>query len=181
MRPLSHDPPPSDKPGGCLVADRARHSAGAMPRAESPAYRHDGVAVRTGDPARLRNGLVRAFAALVVAQAAHSIEEYTFRLYDTFPPARFVTGLVSADRARGFVIVNVALIAFGVWCLVRLVRRGSRSAAALVWLWVGIELVNGVGHPLWSLAQGGYTPGVATAPVLLLLAITVARRMPAGR
>lgn len=26
------------------------------------------------------------------------------------------------------------------------------------------------GHTLWSLLRGGYTPGVATAPVLLLVA-----------
>jgi Protein of unknown function with HXXEE motif len=151
-----------------------------MPRAESPAPRHDGAAARAGAPPRLGGGVVRAFAALVVAQAAHSIEEYAFRLYDTFPPARFVTGLVSVDRARGFVIVDVALVAFGVWCLAWPVRRAWASASTIVWLWVGIELVNGVGHPLWSLAQSGYTPGVATAPVLLL-AITVARRMTAGR
>jgi hypothetical protein len=50
-----------------------------------------------------------------------------------------------------------------------------------VWIWIGVELVNGVGHPLWSLVQGGYTPGVATAPVLLVLALTLARRMRAGR
>ena len=146
-----------------------------MAPASSTARRDD----RPDAPARLGDGAVRAFAALVVAQAAHSIEEYTFRLYDTFPPARFVTGLVSTDRARGFVVVNVALVAFGVWCLVWPVRRGSPSAARLVWVWIGIEVVNGVGHPLWSIAQGGYTPGVATAPVLLLLALTLARRMRA--
>src|SRR5262249_13233521 len=99
-----------------LPGRRSRAALGtpALPRAESPAHRHDGVAAHAGDPAGLGDGVVRAFAALVVAQAAHSIEEYTFRLYDTFPPARFVTSLVSADRARGFVIVNVALVAFGV-------------------------------------------------------------------
>ena len=34
-----------------------------------------------------------------------------------------------------------------------------------------IETTNGVGHPLWSLRQGGYTPGVITAPILLVLAL----------
>ena len=120
----------------------------------------------------------RAFAGLVIAQAAHSIEEYTMRLYDKFPPARLVSGLVSADRQRGFLAINVALVAFGVWCLVGPVRRRSPSAVGLMWTWVGIEVVNGVGHPQWSLAKGGYTPGVATAPVLLVLAIALARRLP---
>jgi hypothetical protein len=42
---------------------------------------------------------------------------------------------------------------------------------------VAIETINGIGHPLWSLRQGGYTPGVATAPVLLILAINLARQL----
>jgi hypothetical protein len=33
-----------------------------------------------------------------------------------------------------------------------------------------IEIINGIGHPLWTLQKQGYTPGVATAPVLLVLA-----------
>jgi hypothetical protein len=39
---------------------------------------------------------------------------------------------------------------------------------------VTIELVNGVGHPLWSLFLLRYTPGVLTAPVLLMLALYLA-------
>jgi hypothetical protein len=47
------------------------------------------------------------------------------------------------------------------------------------WLWVTIELINGVGHPLWSLRELRYTPGVATAPVLLVLALYLARQLRA--
>ncbi len=119
----------------------------------------------------------RAFLALVVAQAAHSVEEYAFRLYDVFPPARFVSALISQDRQRGFVIFNVVLVAFGLWCFLVPVRRRWPSATAFMSLWIGIELVNGIGHPLWSLVQRGYTPGVATAPLLLVLALTLARRL----
>jgi hypothetical protein len=121
----------------------------------------------------------RGFLGLIVAQTAHSLEEYTFRLYDTFPPARFLSSLVSADRARGFLAINVALVAFGFWCALGPVRRRAPSAAGLMWTWVAIELANGIGHPLWSIAQGGYTPGVATAPLLLVLAIALARRLAA--
>jgi len=39
-----------------------------------------------------------------VAQAAHSIEEYAGRLWESFPPARLVSGLVSPDLERGFII-----------------------------------------------------------------------------
>ena len=37
-----------------------------------------------------------------------------------------------------------------------------------------VSTVNGIVHPLWSLRSGGYTPGTATAPFLLVLAIRLA-------
>jgi hypothetical protein len=40
-----------------------------------------------------------------------------------------------------------------------------------------VETINGFGHPLWSLRKGGYTPGVATAPLLLALALWLAHRL----
>lgn len=121
-----------------------------------------------------------AFGALVLAQAAHSVEEYLGRLWETFPPARLLTGLVSEDLRLGFLVINVSFVAFGIWCWAWPVRRRWRSAVGLAWLWVGIELVNGVGHPLWSLAEGGYTPGVATAPLLFVLALYLAARLRAA-
>jgi hypothetical protein len=111
------------------------------------------------------------FGALVLAQAAHSIEEYRGRLWESFPPVRFLTGLFSSDRELVFIILNVALVAFGVWCLLWPVRRRWPAAVGLMWGWAVIETINGVGHPLWSLRQGGYTPGVITAPILLVIAL----------
>jgi hypothetical protein len=117
------------------------------------------------------------FGALVLTQAAHSVEEYVGRLWETFPPARFLTGLVSQDQERGFLVINLALVAFGVWCFLWPIRRDWPTAASLAWIWVTIEVINGVGHPLWSLRMGGYTPGVATAPVLLVLALYVGQQL----
>ena len=92
-----------------------------------------------------------AFGALVMAQAAHSVEEYIGRLWDSFPPAHFLTGLVSPDREWSFIALTILLMAFG--------------------LWVIVEAINGITHPVWTLHEGGYTPGVATAPLLLALAV----------
>jgi hypothetical protein len=117
------------------------------------------------------------FLALVVAQAMHSIEEFAGRLYEVFPPARFVSGLISPNLERGFVIFNLALVLFGLWCFFWPIRRRWPSAASFAWLWVGIEMVNGIGHPLWSLIALRYTPGVATAPILLVLALYLARQL----
>ena len=115
-----------------------------------------------------------AFGALILAQIAHSVEEYVGRLWESFLPARFLAGLVSEDLERGFLIINVSLVAFGIWCFFWPVRREWPSAVALAWIWVTLELVNGIGHPLWTLWQGSYTPGVVTAPVLLVLALYLA-------
>lgn len=115
-----------------------------------------------------------AFGALILAQAAHSVEEYRGRLWEALPPARFLTGLISPDREFGFLVINVSLVAFGVWCFLWPVRRQWRSAASVAVGWVILETINGVGHPLWSFRLGGYTPGLATAPVLLVLALYLA-------
>ena len=113
------------------------------------------------------------FLALVVVQTAHSVEEYLGRLWDVFPPARFVTGLISEDRRFGFIVFNVALISFGIWCFFWPVLRRWSSATAFMSFWVVIELINGAGHILWSVQARGYTPGVITAPLLLILALVL--------
>jgi hypothetical protein len=118
-----------------------------------------------------------AFGALVLAQSAHSVEEYLGRLWESFPPARFVSSLISEDLERGFVLANVSLVAFGVWCWLWPVRRVWPCAVPLAWAWVTVEVLNGLGHSLWAVRQGGYTPGVGTAPVLLVLAIYLARHL----
>lgn len=117
------------------------------------------------------------FGALVLAQTAHSVEEYVGRLWETFPPARFLSDLISQDLERGFLIINVSLVAFGLWSFFWPVRRTWPSAVPIGWAWVTVEVINGIGHPLWTLRQGGYTPGVATAPVLLALAIYLALQL----
>jgi hypothetical protein len=118
-----------------------------------------------------------AFLALILAQTAHSIEEYVGRLWESFPPAAFLTGLVSANREVGFVVLNVALVAFGFWCYLVPVRRDWESARAFMWFWAILETINGIGHIGWSIAQASYTPGVLTAPFLLAFALLVAAQM----
>ena len=84
---------------------------------------------------------------------------------------------MSEDLERGFVALNIALVAFGIWCFVWPIRRQWPAAGWLAWGWATVEAINGTGHLLWSLRQGGYTPGVATAPLLLILAMYLARQL----
>jgi hypothetical protein len=62
------------------------------------------------------------FLCLILSQAAHSIEEYYFRLYDVLAPARLISSLVSSNLAVGFAIANVVLVLFGLWCYLARVR-----------------------------------------------------------
>ena len=126
-----------------------------------------GLALREG-PVEHRSKLV--FFFLVIAQAAHSVEEYVTRLYEVFAPARFVSGLVSNNLALGFLVVNVALVAFGLWCWAVPVRSGGPTSRGFVWFWIILELGNGFGHSILALRQGGYFPGLITAPLLLFFA-----------
>ena len=117
------------------------------------------------------------FLGLVAVQAAHSVEEYVGRLWEVFPPATFLTGLISADHEIGFLVINISLALFGFWAFLWPVRGRWPSARAFMWVWVVMELINGIGHPAWALLQRGYTPGLITAPVLLVLALLLLREL----
>jgi Protein of unknown function with HXXEE motif len=108
------------------------------------------------------------FAFLIAAQAAHSTEEYVTRLYEIFAPARFVSSLVSSNLSMGFLLANVALVGFGLWCWAVPVRLDRAAAARLIWFWTLLEASNGIGHLTLAATRGGYFPGAATAPLLLL-------------
>ena len=119
------------------------------------------------------------FLALVLSQAAHSLEEYTFRLYDVFGPAKIVSRLFSDNLATGFVIVNAALVGFGIWCYLARVRVGHTSSTGLAWVWIVVEFGNGVGHMILAWTQGGYFPGVVTAIPLLIISVSLGIRVGA--
>ncbi|MFN2632557.1 MAG: HXXEE domain-containing protein [Thermoanaerobaculia bacterium] len=127
----------------------------------------------------MTRGVRPALLGLVLAQAAHSIEEYSTRLYDVLPPVRYVSGLLSDDRRIGFVIFNVALVAFGFWCALSSFRRQDRRppATSLAWFWVVLETGNGLVHIGWAAVAGGYRPGLATAPLLLAFAFILGREL----
>jgi hypothetical protein len=107
------------------------------------------------------------FLLLILAQAAHSVEEYAAALYDVFPPARFLSSLISDDLAFGFLVANALIVGFGLWCVAFPVRSGWRSARGFARFWSLLEIGNGIGHSMMALATGGYFPGVLTAPLLL--------------
>jgi hypothetical protein len=113
------------------------------------------------------------FLALMLAQVGHSVEEYSTRLYDVLAPARLISSLFSANLSVGFAIFNAALVAFGLWCFFGPIRHGSRWAVRLAWFWVVLEVLNGCAHIVWAASVGAYRPGLATAPILLAIALVL--------
>lgn len=114
---------------------------------------------------------------LVLVQGAHSIEEYVGRLWEVFEPARLLSGLFSDDLVTGFLIVNIGLFVFGSITWLLFAFRKYAFTRVLIWIMIVIELINGIGHPVWTFTQGSYTPGMITAPILLVLAIYISRKL----
>jgi len=112
-----------------------------------------------------------AFPALVAAQAAHSIEEYAFRLYDVLAPARAVSGMIGVEPSAGFIVSNSALILFGSWCYLARVRPARGAWRFYAWFWAVMETANGLAHFALAFSAGGYFPGLFTAPLLLAIGI----------
>ena len=121
-----------------------------------------------------RSQIRMTFAALVLAQAAHSTEEYLGRLWEALLSPRVVAMVFSSNPQRGFLIANILIVAFGAWCALWPVRRGWPVARTLMWGWIVVEIANGILHPLVALAFQRYIAGVVTAPVLLALALRLA-------
>ena len=114
------------------------------------------------------------FLLLIAAQAGHSTEEYLTRLYDVLAPARAVSEALGFDRAAGFIVANAALVGFGLWCYFARVRAGHGAARGFAWFWALLEIANGLAHCALALAAGGYFPGLATAPLLITIALGLA-------
>lgn len=123
-----------------------------------------------------RNGKT-AFLALVLLQALHSAEEYAFRFFEVFPPAQRLNELLPGIAHPGFIAFNTLLLLFGLWCFFRRVRSEARSARSWAWLWVVIEVYNGVAHIIWAGAVHRYNPGLVSAPFLLVLALYLALQL----
>ena len=116
----------------------------------------------------------RTFFLLIAFQALHSIEEYYYSLWEVLAPARYVSGLVSSDLAVGFAVINLTIVAFGIWSCVIPVRRSASYAPVIIWFWILLEFANGVGHIWFTVSSHSFFPGIYTAPFLLTISCYLA-------
>lgn len=114
------------------------------------------------------------FLLIVLVQGLHSLEEFMGKLWEVYRPAAYLSGFVSADLKTGFIIINVGL--FLVLMLTWLATFSkNNSIKVLLWFWIILELINGIGHSLWAIIERSYVPGLVTAPILVILALSLAR------
>ena len=122
---------------------------------------------------------------LAFGQAAHSIEEMRTGLYNFFwtMTGVFHNAFPGFPQFRWdavtFAAVNMGIITF-VLGIVPFVREGRRWALGLAAVVAVIETVNGVAHISAAFYFGGYVPGVASAPLLLILGVTLLRELARG-
>jgi hypothetical protein len=119
--------------------------------------------------------LKTGFFVLVIFQAMHSIEEYFGELWNVLPPARWLTGLVSKDHEFGFFFINIGLFLFGILSWIFIIRKDKFLANIILWFWIVLEVINGIGHPIWSIMEKSYTPGVFTSFLLLTTSLYLIR------
>ena len=117
------------------------------------------------------------FLMLVLIQGVHSVEEYFGKLWEVFQPAKFLSSLVSNNLETGFLIINIGLFIFGIWSWAVPVRKDYAIARSIIWIFIVIEMINGIGHPVWAIYEMSYVPGLVTAPILLVLAIYLFREI----
>lgn len=124
----------------------------------------------------MNNRIRITFLILVLIQGLHSVEEYFGRLWEVLPTARLLCSLVSRNHETGFLIINILLFIFGLLCWLTTVKKNYYLfSRGLIWFWIILETINGIGHPVWALYEKAYVPGLTTAPILLIIALYLSR------
>lgn len=119
------------------------------------------------------NRLGLAFWFLGLAQAAHSMEEMSTRLYDFMWVATERLGLPRMGMsAATFAVVNMAIIAL-LLGISPFVFARKPWAIAIAWVAAIVEVANGAGHLTGAVIFGGYVPGAGTAPFLIVTGVAL--------
>jgi len=127
----------------------------------------------------MNNNIRAMFLLLIILQAIHSAEEFIFRLYERFPPMRFLYQNAPYLAKPAFAVSNASLVLIGLICFFYWVQAARKGARAVVWVWIVIESLNVVAHIVWAILISGYDPGLVTGglfvPVLIYLCYLMSR------
>ena len=122
-----------------------------------------------------QRGITKASLALAVAtlvQAAHFSEE-AFTGFHEKLPALF--GLPPMSFT-GLMVFNLAWLAIWVFSIYGL-RAGFAFSMFAAWFLAIAGMINGIAHPLLTLASGEYFPGLYTSPIIFIAGIMLWRAL----
>ena len=120
----------------------------------------------------LQRRLMHLTALTIVLQGLHFAEEWVTGFYKHFPE---LLGLRSWSVVF-FVSFNLFWLV--VWVLSAIGLRGPVQAAFFPIWFLGIGCIaNGLAHPLFSLVEGGYFPGLWTSPLVGVAGILLLRAL----
>jgi len=119
-----------------------------------------------------RRSAARALAYAVSVQSIHFVEEAATGFHERFP-ALFGLPAMPLSFFIGF---NLAWI--GIWVASVPGLRSERPVAFFAaWFLAIAGMLNGVAHPLFAIAVGGYFPGLVTSPIIAIVSIGLWRRL----
>ena len=112
--------------------------------------------------------LVGLFLIGIACQCLHCIEEFVTGFHLLFPPL-FGLSAISAEIFVGF---NVFWI--GIWALSAFgIMRCVRIAYFPVWFFALAMCLNAIAHPLLSVWQTDYFPGLITSPLVGMMGVLI--------
>lgn len=116
--------------------------------------------------------LRRTSSLLVLFQVAHFAEEYLLQFHLRFPELL----RLPPWPVEFFVAFNVAwLVIWG--AAIAGIAKLPRVAAFPLWFLAIVSAANGIVHPLLSLADGGYFPGLWSSPFVGILGALLLRSL----
>jgi hypothetical protein len=122
---------------------------------------------------RPTRGLLAAYAAALIVQCLHLVEEYRTGFYRVFPP---VFGAEPWSPGRFLVFNFTWLAAFLIAGIgIAYVRRSAYVVA--LFLAIGGGIGNGLGHLALAVRRGGYFPGTYTAVLALFVGSILLRKL----
>jgi len=119
---------------------------------------------------RIAASTVLGFATAI--QSVHFAEELVTGFHVRFPA---LLGLDPMPLSF-FVSFNLAWIV--IWIAsIPFLRLGRRPAFFAAWFMAIAAVLNGVAHPIMTIASGGYFPGLMTSPIIGLAGVILWQRL----
>jgi len=116
--------------------------------------------------------ILSLYLAGIAVQCLHFYEEYLTGFQNRFP---MIFGYEWSDHL--FVGFNLVWLAIFTLAALGVMHRVPIASFPVWFFAIAAGLANGIGHPLLSLREGGYFPGLITSPLHLIIGILLTREL----